>query len=134
MTTAQHTPGYEITADGRVLSIASGWRGHARREMRQDLDDHGYPSVRLTVAGKRIRVAVHRLVAANYLPPRPSPTHEIRHLDGNKMNNSAGNLAWGTRKENAEDRQRHGRTSRGAKHGAAIKASAKWRRYWEARA
>ena len=64
------------------------------------------------------------IVAAEYLPPRPSPKHEIRHLDGNKNNAHCDNLAWGTAKENAEDRERHGRTSRGASHSAAIKASA----------
>lgn len=123
MTTVKHTPGYEITRDGRVFSIASNWRGYGRREMRQTLNDDGYPSVRITVNGKRKRIAVHVLVAREYLPPRPSTSHEVRHLDGDKMNPSAGNLAWGTPKENADDRERHGRTSRGARHSAAIKNS-----------
>lgn len=127
----KHTPGYEITKDGRVFSVASNWRGYGRREMRQTPDDDGYPSVRLVIDGQRKRLAVHRLVAARYLPPRPSLAHEIRHLDGNKANSSAANLAWGTRKENADDRERHGRTSRGKSHGAAIKKSPKWAAYWE---
>jgi hypothetical protein len=62
-------------------------------------------------------------VAAQFLPERPSPEHEVRHLDGNKDNPHADNLAWGTRKENADDRERHGRTSRGSAHSAAIRAS-----------
>ncbi|MGA0525000.1 hypothetical protein ACO2WH_24370, partial [Escherichia coli] len=33
------------------------------------------------------------------------------------------NLEWGTRKENADDRERHGRTSRGEAHSAAIRRS-----------
>ncbi|WP_407641233.1 HNH endonuclease signature motif containing protein [Aurantiacibacter spongiae] len=89
--------------------------------MRLEPNADGYPSVRLTINGKRSRLAVHRLVAREYLSPRPSPAHEVRHLDGDKTNNSVENLAWGTTKENAEDRERHGRTSRGQKHSIAIK-------------
>lgn len=119
---AKHTPGYEVTRDGRVFSVASNWRGYGRRELRQDLNDDGYPSVRLTIDGRRIRYAVHVLVANAHLPPRPSNRHEVRHLDGDKMNPHADNLAWGTQKDNAADRERHGRTSRGPRHSAAIKA------------
>jgi hypothetical protein len=126
MEQAKHTAvllaGYEITRDGRVFSNTN-WRGMGRRELAQHLNDDGYPSVRVTLAGKRVRYAVHSLVAAAYLPPRPTWWHEVRHLDGNKLNASADNLAWGTQKENAEDRERHGRTSRGESHSAAIKAS-----------
>lgn len=117
-----HTPGYEVTPDGLVYSVAHNWRGYGRRELRQDLNGNGYPSVRITIGGKRTRYAVHVLVAKHHLPPRPSPQHEVRHLDGNKMNPSASNLAWGTRQENADDREIHGRTSRGAAHSAAIRS------------
>lgn len=112
---------YEVTPNGRVFSIAHNWRGYGRREMRQALNADGYPSVRLTINGKRRRFAVHRLVALAYLSPRPSEQHEIRHLDGDKINNHAANLAWGTRQDNAADRERHGRTSRGPTHSHAIR-------------
>lgn len=124
-----HTPGYEVSKDGRVYSIAHNWRGYGRRELRQDLNDDGYPSVRITVDGKRTRYAVHKLVALAHLPERPSEDCEIRHLDGNKMNPKAENLEWGTKKENADDRERHGRTSRGQRHSAAIKAGLKAARH-----
>ena len=120
---AAHTPGYEVSWDGTVYSVHSNWRGYGRRALTADLNDDGYPSVRITIGGKRTRQAVHKLVALHHLPPRPSPSHEGRHLDGNKLNCHADNLAWGTRKENADDRERHGRTSRGEKHSRAIKAS-----------
>jgi hypothetical protein len=121
VTAPSFTPGYEVTADGRVFSVAHNWRGYGKRELTQDLNDDGYPSVRLTINKKRTRLAVHKLVAAKFLPPRPSPDHEIRHLDGEKMNRTASNLAWGTRKDNADDRERHGRTSRGPRHAEAIR-------------
>jgi hypothetical protein len=116
-----HTPGYRVTADGRVFAVSTNWRGYGEREMRQTPNADGYPSVRLTIDGKRKRLAVHRLVAREFLPPRPSPVHEVRHLDGDKWNNCVGNLAWGTPKDNADDRERHGRTSRGERHSIAIK-------------
>ena len=119
---AAHTPGYEVTQDGRVYSLATNWRGYGKREMQKTPNDDGYPSVRILVDGKRKRLAVHVLVARQYLPPRPSPKHEVRHLDGDKTNPCATNLAWGTQKENADDRERHGRTSRGSRHSAFIKA------------
>lgn len=118
-----HTPGYEVTRDGKVFSVASNWRGYGRREMRQLLNSDGYPCVRLMLDGRRKHIRVHVLVAQAYLPPRPSEDHEIRHLDGNRLNPNADNLAWGTRKDNAADRERHGRTSRGEAHSASIKSS-----------
>lgn len=114
------TAGYRVTRDGRVLSVAHNWRGYGEREMAPSPNSDGYPSVRLTVDGKRTRLAVHRLVARQFLPPRPSSAHEVRHLDGDKTNNHVSNLAWGTPKENADDRTRHGRTSRGRRHAEAI--------------
>ena len=110
MSNQQHTPGYEVTRDGRVFSVSSNWRGYGKRELVTALNDDGYPSVRLTLDGKRKRYAVHVLVAMNYLPTRPSTQHEVRHLDGNRLNPHADNLAWGPRKENVADRDSHGRT------------------------
>ena len=115
--------GYEVTSDGSVYSVESNWRGYGKREMAKILNSGGYPSVRLMIDGKRKRVAVHTLVAAAFLGPKPSKAHQIRHLDGDKNNSSASNLAWGTAKENANDREMHGRTSRGEKHSLAIKGS-----------
>lgn len=119
---SKHTPVYEVTSEGRVFST-SNWRGYGRRELAQHPNKSGYPSVRLVIDGKREHLAVHVLVARKYLQPQPSELHEIRHLDGNKLNASFFNLAWGTRKENADDREQHGRTSRGKSHSAKIKAS-----------
>lgn len=119
----KHTPRYEVTHDGRVFSLDTNWRGMGRREMAQTLNAHGYPSVRIIVNGKRKRVTVHSLVAKTHIGPQPAPGYEIRHLDGNKLNSHYKNLAWGTQKENAADRELHGKTSRGKKHSDAIKRS-----------
>ena len=119
---SKHTERYEVTSDGRVFSY-TGWRGHEMRELAQTLNSSGYLSVRVTANGRRVRKTVHGLVARTHIGPPPAPGYEVRHLDGNKSNNNFRNLAWGTKKENADDRERHGRTSRGEKHSKAIKAS-----------
>lgn len=108
---------YEITPEGIVFSATSNWRGYGRRPLVQTPNSYGYPSVRVMIEGRRVHLTVHRLVAAKFLPKRPSPKHEIRHLDGNKENSSYTNLCWGTAKENADDRDRHGRTARGSANG-----------------
>lgn len=114
---------YEVKPDGRVISY-SGWRGNEEGfELSQFPNAYGYPSVRLVVNGKRKHVTVHSLVARAFHGEQPAPGYEVRHLDGNKTNNHFTNLAWGTTKQNADDRFLHGRTSRGEKHSAAIRAS-----------
>lgn len=114
-------PGYSVAEDGRVFSESHNWRGYGTRELAQDLNSHGYPRVRITVGGRRKVLLVHKAVAAAFLPPRPSKRHELRHKNGTPTDNRAANLAWGTRAENAADRDRHGRTSRGLAHSHAIR-------------
>ena len=55
----------------------------------------------------------------------PTPKHQTRHLDGSRDNNSRTNLAWGTKKENEDDKLKHGthgsqlHINAGEKHGSA---------------
>jgi HNH endonuclease len=119
----KHTTIFDIGEDGIVFSL-SRWRS---RELRKRVlvahqNSKGYLRIRVFQNGKRVSLFVHKMVAAKYLPARPTPQHEIRHLNGNKLDNRAANLCWGTRKDNAADRELHGHTSRGEKHGNAIKA------------
>ena len=116
-----NVPGYEISQDGRVYSMNYNWRGCGNREMKQHPNADGYPSVRLTVDGSRKRYKVHRLVAITFLGECPNDCDQTRHLDGNKLNNNHENIAWGTAKDNAIDRENHRRTSRGESHSITIK-------------
>lgn len=111
--------GYDVTPDGHVFSH-TGWRGKDRFEIKQSLDAYGYPAVRLIINGKRKRERVHKLVASLFHGDKPSQFHQVCHRDGNPMNNCAENLYWGDARENAADRSRHGRTSRGPRHSSAI--------------
>lgn len=64
-------------------------------------------SVTLFVDGKSIQKSVHRLILEAFDGPCPDGM-EARHLNGNKLDNRLRNLAWGTRKENMQDRTKHG--------------------------
>lgn len=99
---------YEVSTHGRVrrndgLLLKASIPRHLRE----------YPSVMLRHSGQRKRIAVHRLVALNFLGLPPFAGAEVRHLDGNHVNPRVDNLAWGTKRDNAADRDGHGRTARG---------------------
>lgn len=90
--------------------------GKVRRrgiELRQNITDRGY--ARVTIAGKS--ESVHRLVALAFVDnPRNLP--EINHIDGNKLNNTAGNLEWCTRSENMRHAYANGLHPGVALHGS----------------
>lgn len=113
--------GYAATSDGKIWSLSSNWRGFGVREIIPILNGRGYFKVRFQIGKIRKNFVVHKLIAKTFLPLRPGLNFEIRHKDGNPLNNFANNLCWGTRKDNADDRERHGRTSRGKRHSDAIK-------------
>ena len=53
--------------------------------------------------------AVHRLVCWTFHGAPACPKHVVRHLNGERTDNRAENLAWGTATENALDTIRHAR-------------------------
>lgn len=89
-------PGTEhsVSSEGRVASRRFGkWR-----ILKMPLHK-GYPSV--NIRGDRwVSSKVHVLVAEAFLGPRPTPRHEVNHIDGDKTNNRAENLEWCTHREN----------------------------------
>jgi hypothetical protein len=66
--------------------------------------------------GKRDRKKVAVCVLLAHKGPRPTPKHEARHLDGNRMNDTLGNLDWGTHAENEHDKVLHGTVPKGTNH------------------
>lgn len=56
---------------------------------------------------------IHRIVCRTFHGDPIAPRNHVRHLDGNLNNNHADNLAWGTRRENEDDKERHGTVLRG---------------------
>jgi hypothetical protein len=97
-------PGYSIDKFGNVYSKKGNiLKFHQERR--------GYRRVCiLNKKGNKSRsVLVHRLMAVTFLGSPPSLSHQVRHLNGDPTCNNIENLAWGTAKDNANDRIRHGR-------------------------
>lgn len=88
-------PDYEASDLGRIRS----WRRGVPRVLRARTAGDGYLYV--NPAGRT--ATVHKLVCLAFLGPRPAGALHIRHLDGDKMNNRLGNLAYGTPAENYRD-------------------------------
>lgn len=95
-------PEYEIDTLGRVWS----WY---RLKYLKSSTTNGYHQLSLCNGCKTYTKRVHILVLENFIGKKPYG-YEARHLDGNKDNNKLSNLKWGTKKENGEDRVRHGRS------------------------
>lgn len=67
----------------------------------------GHRQLSLRNSSGAVTRSVHSLVAEAFLGPRPEG-QEVRHLDGNGMNNDVSNLVYGTRQQNQRDRVEHG--------------------------
>lgn len=102
---------YEVSSKGRVRSldrtVAHVVKG---KLLRPGKSSNGYPSVML---GSRDSRTVHSIVADAFLGKRP-PGNQVRHLDGDRGNATADNLAYGTPVENRADADRHLTAVRGS--------------------
>jgi hypothetical protein len=98
---------YTISSEGEVRSYTQKWHGSS---IGGTVMSTGYRSVGITAeaGGKSRTHLVHRLVCAAFHGDPPSAGHtDVRHLNGDKTDNRAVNLAWGTRSENMLDVVRH---------------------------
>lgn len=111
-------PGYFVNKDGEVFSCHfKRWgilRSHKPRKLSPVVNSHGYRIVSVTDGSKRKLIKVARLVIETFGSDKPSKKHEIRHLNGNSIDDRFLNLQWGTAKENAMDREIHGKTIKGS--------------------
>ena len=82
----------------------------------QTIDAGGYPKVSMFSGD---RAYIHRLMLQTFKPEGFFVGSVTRHLDGCPCNNHLYNIAWGTQKENMEDRELHGKTCRGEKNKAS---------------
>jgi len=85
---------------GGLIKIYPGSRGYACCSLRQYDVERSHD--------------VHRFVALAFLGPKP-PGREVRHLNGDRMDPRAANLAYGTRSENGLDKRHHGTDRNAAK-------------------
>lgn len=87
---------YSISNEGDVASRkGGGWR-----ILRPSIIGGGYRCYNLWVDGESVAAYSHRLIAAAFVGPAPTPKHEVNHRDGNKRNNAPENLEWVTHKQN----------------------------------
>lgn len=98
---------YEVSDDGRIRRDG--------RELKGYVDRYGYRTVLLSYAGLPRRFSVSRLVCLTFHGPAPEG-REVAHLDGDKTNNAAANLAWVTHRENNDHKRAHGTHQAGANH------------------
>ncbi len=106
---------YEVSDHGRVRSIdrtvirKDGHRARFKgRLLKPHPDEFGYLEVILSRRSKGKTIAVHVLVCTAFHGPKPPHAHGVRHLNGKQLDNTPGNLQWGTRSENMQDKARHG--------------------------
>lgn len=110
-------PNYYVSKTGRIFSMM---RGAAHELLPWQRSPATYKRVTAYDASKAKRtLLVHRLVALAFLPAPADGENVVRHLNGAPSDNNAANLAWGTYADNAADREAHGRTARGERHGKA---------------
>lgn len=101
---------YEVSDQGRIRAARS------KRLRKLDKDRHGYPVIKLCAGrGMRRKIAVHQLVLAAFVGPRP-PSCEVRHLNDIRDDNRLSNLAFGTRSENMYDAVRNGSHNRASRN------------------
>lgn len=116
---------YEVSSMGRVRSLGhidalGRFRPGRMRGTPVDVAGAGYRYVSLSRQGEVAKVNVHVLVLEAFVGPRPTPSHECCHGDGDRTNPVLSNLRWDTAVGNHADRWKHGTECAGEKAPAAI--------------
>ena len=105
-------PQYEISNFGRVRrNTGSGYKSLAG-----SVDRDGYRCFTLYIDGVPRSMKAHSLVLVTFKGPRPIGAVG-RHLDGDSSNNRISNLAWGSHRQNWQDKREHGRATAGERNG-----------------
>jgi len=94
-------PGYFISKNGEVYLSKSN------KYLKPIKKNTGYLYVFLYNHKGMKKHYIHLLVLNIFKGKKPEG-YEARHLDGNKQNNHINNLEWGTKKENTDDKRKHG--------------------------
>ena len=100
---------YQVSNLGKVKRL-KGYGCTKEKILRSFLCGKNYSTylkVRLYKKGKGKDYSVHRLMALSFLK-NPHNYPEVRHLDGNRFNNTLPNLAFGTHQMNMHDAIKHG--------------------------
>ena len=112
-------PDYVAGTDGSIWSCRTlrGKRDESQWHQLVPVPRGNYLAVLLYSApNQRKLVNIHIAILRAFIGP-PPPGFECRHLNGNNYDCRLENIAWGTKLENHADKQRHGTTARGERHG-----------------
>lgn len=82
-----------VSQDGMVMARDTG------KILRAWNNGCGYSVIRIARNGVKYRAYVHRLVAECYVE-NPNGYSEVNHLNGNKDDNTAGNIEWCSHRRN----------------------------------
>lgn len=99
---------YEVSDHGRVASLPTRTWPTRRIIAVVAAKRGGYPTVVLHLDNRQFCRKIHRLVCEAFNGAAPSTRAVVRHIDGDKTNNTPANLAWGTHSENSADTVAHG--------------------------
>jgi hypothetical protein len=95
---AAYERGYRII-EGRIF--------YKEKEIKRYLGNSGYYVFTIRLNNSRPPLGVHKLVAyQKYKDEMFAEGIEVRHLDGNRLNNLEDNILLGTHKKNMEDKPR----------------------------
>lgn len=88
-------PLYEVNRTGQIRNVNS------KKILTPSLSV-GYPYVNLCRLNSSPKIEyIHRLIAQTFVTnPNPAKFEIVNHIDGNKLNSTASNLEWCTKKEN----------------------------------
>jgi len=113
---------YVAGSDGHIYCYSDA-RVNAKMpkpfRLAEQIGTEGYQFVFIIEGQRRRTKTVHGLICLAFHGPKPSDTHEVRHLDGTRTNALPDNVCWGTPAENEADKKRHGTVARGETHGIA---------------
>lgn len=84
---------YAVSNKGRVRRETPGSKTWVGKIMKIGHNKKGYPGVQLYVNGKNTCYFVHKLVAQEFIGPRPKGK-QVNHKDLNKKNNDYRNLEY----------------------------------------
>lgn len=91
---------YEYSNTGLIRSI--NYKNSKRKViLRPSIDGGYYKTVLVNDDNKYKTIRVHAVIM-NSESDKPSPKHEVNHIDGNKLNNHIDNLEWLSHAENVQ--------------------------------
>lgn len=105
---------YEVSTDGMVRSVDRLHQGQRTRffkgqEIKQRIDNNGYPTVCLRKVNVGYTFKVHRLMALAFLPTPPPEYDRVCHINDIRTDNRIENLMWGNASINGHHAVANGR-------------------------